>query len=77
MDVVRAVSGGGTEDLQGLDEFLHPSLALKLNKLATIKMVLPITDGDPVRESEAKNFIKLLNADWANNVSVPDLTTLH
>ncbi|KAJ8050051.1 hypothetical protein HOLleu_03094 [Holothuria leucospilota] len=71
---VRAISGNGTEDLEDVDGFLHPSLALKLGhnikKLATIKMVLSIKEGDSGRESEAKNFIKLLNADWANNAEL-------
>lgn len=78
---VRAIAGDGSEDLEDVDGLRHPSVALKLGhnlqKLCTIKMVIAIKEGDETAESEAKNFITLLNADWSGNVSAPALSTMH
>ncbi|KAJ8050123.1 hypothetical protein HOLleu_03199 [Holothuria leucospilota] len=78
--VVRGMAGDSNEDLQDLNGFKHPYIALKLGynlkKLPSIKRILALKESDAVGKKEAKDFIKIVNSNWVNCVSAPALSVM-
>ncbi|KAJ8050124.1 hypothetical protein HOLleu_03200 [Holothuria leucospilota] len=74
------MAGDSNEDLQDLDGFKHPSIALKLGynlkKLPSIKRILALKESDAVRKKEAKDFIQIVNSNWVNCVSALALSVM-
>ena len=83
IEAVRCIAGEDEEDEEEdkeVEDIKCPSIALKLGynlqKLAGIKMTCSIKTDDANGEVEAKKFLKLMSADWADQVSSPALNAL-
>lgn len=66
-----------TIDADGLE---HPSITLKLLghdlKKARIKQAQGIRKATKERETHTKNFLKLVDTDWMDQISFPPLSTI-